>query len=319
MCGTTIDHVGEGAVTIITIQDVRTGEVIRHVEIGPVVVVVIPPGRGISLAGIRADARAIGDVGERAVPVVVKQIVALTAGALGVVEQIGLDVHVQPAVAIVVAECRTRGGIVYRKARRGRAFLECAVALVEVEEIGGVVTADVKIEKAVVVHIGERRALLPNSGGRAHVGHAALFGDVLELPIAEIVKEAAAFGFADDENVGFAIVVVISDRDAGADGPDFEFVVTLAPHFWIRVPVFGPDAGGLGSKRGEHRLAGAHGTRRQRLLGEIGGEENRMNEERSCENQWCSEILKQKAADAGNSESGGVEHEGCGIGRSGSR
>jgi hypothetical protein len=77
MCGTTgVDHVGERAVAVVAVELVRGGEVVRHVEVGPAVAVVVPPdgGMALRLAGDPGPAR---HVGEGPVAVVVEQVVPL--------------------------------------------------------------------------------------------------------------------------------------------------------------------------------------------------------------------------------------------------
>ena len=78
-------------------------KVVGDIEVGPAVVVEIPPGGGMAL-GFAGDAAARGDIGERAVAIVVQQIAALTTGMLGRVENVGGEVDIEPAVAVVIAE-----------------------------------------------------------------------------------------------------------------------------------------------------------------------------------------------------------------------
>ena len=98
-----VDDVGEGAVPVVVIELVGRGEIVGDVEIGPAVVVVVPPGGGMALR-LAGDAGAVGHVGEGAVAVVVKKIIALAVRMAALFEQVGLDVDIEPAVAVVVAE-----------------------------------------------------------------------------------------------------------------------------------------------------------------------------------------------------------------------
>src|SRR5690606_14301998 len=104
-------------------------------------------------------------------------------------------------------------------------FGEGAVTIVVIQAVGGAEPAEVEIEPAVVVHIGEGGTLFPDSGVGPGVAHAGTVGDVLEPEVAEVAEEPAAFGFADDEDVGATVAIVVPDGDARTDGTDFKLVV----------------------------------------------------------------------------------------------
>ena len=149
---------------------------------------------------------------------------------------------------------------------RVRLLLERAIALVDVEQVRRIEPADVDVEQPVVVHVDERRALFPDPGGRAVVADPGLFRDVLELPVAEIAKEAAALGLAHDKNVRPAVVVVVADGDAGADRPEIELTRTPAPDLRVVVLVLGAHAAVLGGDDREEGPAARAGSRGERLL-----------------------------------------------------
>jgi hypothetical protein len=77
-----VDHVRERAVPVVAVELVRDPVVVGDVEVGPAVVVEVPPGRRVAL-GLAGDARALGHVRERAVSVVVEEVAALAARVRG--------------------------------------------------------------------------------------------------------------------------------------------------------------------------------------------------------------------------------------------
>ena len=170
------------------------------------------------------------------------------------VEQVGLDVHVEPSVTVVVAKRRHHRCVCYHGQTTGRGFfLEGAVTLVEVEQIGGIVPADIDVQQPVIVHVNERRPLLPDSRRLALVFHPGLRRHLFEFPVAEIAKQPATLRLADHKYVRPAVVIIVADRDPGADCADSEFVKVPVRHAGILVPrrgfpgigivVFGDDAG----------------------------------------------------------------------------
>ena len=255
--------VGEGAVAVVVVELVGRAEVVGHVEIGPAVVVVVPP-RGGMTAGFAGDAGAVGHVREGAVAVVVKQITALPVGCRPRCQQVGRDVDIEPAVAIVVAERRHDRGILHGQAVGVGLLLEGAVALVDVEQIRRVEPADIDVEQPVVVHVDERRALFPDLGRLALVADAGLLRHVLELAVAEVAKQPAALGLADDKNIRPAVAVVVADRHAGADRTRLEFLKEITAHPRVVVAILRLDAGHFRSQLDEHGLSPGAGRRVQR-------------------------------------------------------
>ena len=207
------------------------------------------------------DASLVGRVGERTVAVVVVEVVALAVGPALRVEDVGLDVDVEPAVAIVITERRHVARVVQREAAGGRLLGEGAVALVDIEEIGRTEAADVEVEPPVVVHVGEGRTLFPRA---QRAGHAGFFRHILELEPAQVAVEVVGTGLADHEDIGPAVAVIVPDRDPRADRPEGKFAVVRAPHRRVIVVVYLGDAGLLGRQGGEQRGARPHGARIER-------------------------------------------------------
>jgi hypothetical protein len=87
------------------------------------------------------------------------------------------------------------------------------------------------------------------------VADPGLFRDVLELPVAEIVKEPAAPGLAHDKDVRKAVVVVVADGHPGADRPEVELARKPAPYLRVVVSVLGANAAFLGGDDREEGLA----------------------------------------------------------------
>ena len=142
-------------------------------------------------------------------------------------------------------------------------LFEGPVALVDIEEVGGVEPANIDIQPPVVVHVDEGGPLLPDQRGRPVIPHSSLVRDVREFPAAEIAKKPATLGLAHDKNIRPAVAVIISDGHPGAHGAAFELVIELPPHFGVRIVVGGHDAGLLGGQLREHRRPARTGTRRQ--------------------------------------------------------
>ena len=122
---------------------------------------------------------------------------------------------------------------------------EAAVAVVEVEEIGAVELADVDVESAVVVDIGQGGAGFP---GRAS-GCAGCGGNVLEPEGRYLAKELVREGLVDDVDIHQSVTVEIADRDTGADFTTLKLRVALTPHRRIVVGI--PD--------NQARLGGRYG------------------------------------------------------------
>ena len=218
-----VDDIGERAVPVVAIEPVGGREVVGHVKVGPAVAVVVPPHGRVALR-IAADAGPIGHVGERAVPVVSEKIVPLALRVGRGVQQVRLDEDIEEAVAVEVAEGGHDGGVLYCQAARRRLLPERAVTLVDVEEVRRVEPADIDVQEPVVVHIHERRALLPDRGGGALIPHPRPIRHILEPPVAQVAKKATALGLAHDKEVGKPVAVIVPYRHAGAHGADVEFV-----------------------------------------------------------------------------------------------
>ena len=257
---------GEGAVAVVVVEEVRDGKIVRDVDVGPAVVVVVPPRRGMPLR-FAGDAGGGGDIRERAVAVVVEKIIRLAVGVRGCIEQVGVDVHVEPAVAVIIGEGRHAAGVLERESARRRLLLEGAVALVDEKLVGRAQAADIEVEPAVVVHVGKRRTLLPLARGIADVG---AFGHVLELPAALIMEQAAGLHLAHDKNVRPAVIVVVADRHARADFADAGLVEALVPHARVGVIVGRHDARDGGRQIREQGRPARRGTRLERRARESG-------------------------------------------------
>src|SRR6185312_15877748 len=108
------------------------------------IVVIVPPRRGVAL-GFAGDAGRIGYICERAVAIVVEKITPLTAWMFGGIEDVGRDIDIEPAVAVVVAERSHHAGILDVETVGVTHLLEGTVALVDIEQIRGIEPADVNI------------------------------------------------------------------------------------------------------------------------------------------------------------------------------
>ena len=202
----------------------------------------------------------------------------------GGVEHVGLHIHIQPAVAVVITEGGHARGIRQCEAARRALFLEGAVTLVDEKQVGHGKAADVDVEKAVVVDVGERHALPPGfQGGDRVRAHPGLGAYVLELPAAQVAEEPAAFGLAGDQEVGATVVVVVADRDTRADGAEGKFLVAVAPHARVGVVVLGHDAGLRRRQQGEEGGPARGGGGGECALGELRGPRARRQHEARAE------------------------------------
>jgi len=267
-----VDTIGERAVAVVAVETVGGGEVVGDVEIRPPVGIEVPPNRGMA-ERVAEHTGSVGHVGEETVAAIAVEAVLSAVWIRHGVEHVGLDVDIEPTVAVVVAE-RTGATGVGEGEPAGCTFLaKRPIALVDEEEIGRAEAGDVEVEPAVVVDVGEAGPLLPERCG-FHPGRtrheSGAKRDVLEAPIPEIAKEARLLGLADDEEVGPAVIVVVADGDAGADRSEGKLLVALPPHRGIGVSVLGDDPGGGSVDRREHR-----GTARVGSLGEGAGLEER--------------------------------------------
>src|SRR5271166_2922983 len=147
-----------------------------------------------------------GHVGESSVAVVVEEIVPLAVRMAGV-QQVGLDEDVEEPVAVVVAEGRHHGRVLYRESPGLGLLPERAVTLVDVEEVRGAEAADINVEEPVVVDVRKCCAMLPYCRRFSPVGDPCPFRHVLKPPIPEIAEQPATPGLAHDKDVGAAVAV----------------------------------------------------------------------------------------------------------------
>ncbi len=218
-------------------------EVAHHKQIGVPVVVVI--GRGGRETETRiADACFFGDVGERAVAVVVIQLIAFAVprveGRRDLGARIEVPAHVQIELAVVVViEPRRRGGAaVGADARALRHVGERAVTVVSEQLIRRVRAADERVLETVVVVVGKDR--------RAHAVEARQAGErghVFERAVAAVSEQARRHAVGNEEIVE-AVVVVVDGRDAARTVPDHPERLVLAQKTRV-VGVGEVDAGGL--------------------------------------------------------------------------
>ncbi len=257
---------------------------------------------------------ALGDIGERAVAIVVVENIfaALEAGRTaghhhalveararfrhGRGRQIQIDVvgdeQIELAVAVVVHKCAAG---VPALAIAGDAGLlahigERAVAVVVVENILAEV-GDEQIFEAVVVVVADADALSP-----AGVRHAGLRGDVGEGAVA-IVLEQMRGGFLSgreafqtravhQENIQPAVVVVVVESDAAAGGLQQIFVLVLAA-----VDGFGVESGFAGDVDEAQSQAGCRVLRvrrRPEKMRATGGEPAREHSPGKARAPICS-------------------------------
>ena len=248
-----IEDIGEGTIPIVAIELVGWCEIAAYIQVGPAVVIEIPPGGGVSLS-LTGNPGPLGHVGEGAIAIVVKEVIPLALRMIHRVQYISHNENIEPAIPVIVAKGRHDGRILYVQSVGMGHFLEGPVALVDVEEIWGVPPADIDVQQAVVVHVDEGRSLLPDHRVRPVIPDSGLLRHILELEVAEISEEPAAFGFADNKDVRAAVSVVVADGHAGADRSAFEFAREFPPHLGVRIIVRGHEAGLLGGELHEHGL-----------------------------------------------------------------
>jgi hypothetical protein len=227
-------------------QQVRRG-IIRHVDVGPAIVVKIREQHAkTGVTGIR-DAGGPGDVGKRAVTVVPVQHVRLALQALWAAVHVDHhelavpgfaalrnrvlvelhiigDVQVHEAIAIVVSKRAPGAPPGVANVRPLRHVRECAIAVVVKQHIGAD-ARHVEIRKTVVVVVGDAHAIAP-----ATVHEPAPGGHVFEVPLPVVVVQrhhrvaalldAIARRTIDDQQIEVAVIVVVEPRSPAAIGVD---------------------------------------------------------------------------------------------------
>jgi len=167
--------VNERAVTLVEVKPVGRFEIVGDIKVGPAIMVGVDPDRGVTLRQA-PDSGLFRDVGERAIAVVVEQIIAASERTLREIEDIGHEIAVQKTVAVVIGKGGHDRCILHVEAVFVGAFGEGAVAVVDEEQIRGVVPAEVDIRPAVLVDIHHGRANLWGNGvGAIDAATAAIF------------------------------------------------------------------------------------------------------------------------------------------------
>ena len=183
-------NVGKRSIPVVMVKGVRHAVVVGNVKIRPTVVIIVPPGCRMT-AGVQSDARLVGDVQKCPVALIMEHIPSPPATGAFVRQHVRGDIHIEQPVAVVVAERRHHRGIDHVQAVGMGHLLEGAVALIDIEQIRSIITTDVDIQEAVVIHIGKGGAKLPNLRRVTLVPDAGLVRHVLELEVAEIAEKAA--------------------------------------------------------------------------------------------------------------------------------
>ena len=264
-----VHDVDEGAVALVEVEAVGGLEIVGDVEVGPAVLVGVEPDGGVAL-GEAPDAGLVRDVGERAVAVVVKQVVAAPERTLREIEDVGDDIAVEVAIAVVVREGGHDGGILHIEPVLVGALGEGAVAVVDEQQVRGVVAADVEVGPAVLVDVHHGGA----DFGRGGIGTVDSGGgsDVHELERSGLPVERAGTILGDDKNVGPTVAIEVGHGDTRLDGAEGELAEPVAPHARIIV-----DVGDGQTRLGRRQLVKAFAVRgwgmprRQRPLLDDGG------------------------------------------------
>ena len=226
-------------------------------------------------------------VGEMAAPaglgagaVVMEKIGAPTLWRLGEIEDVGDQVAVEVAVAIIVGENRMHGGVLDIEPVGLGAFREGAIVIIEVEQIRGVITADIDIGPAVLVDVHHRGAGL--AGAFLVAGHAGRGGHIDKLERRGLAVERARAVFRDREYPRPAIVEEIPHRDAGLDRAEGEFAKTGTPHAGIIEDVGHVHASLNGREDRKCLGAGGRGRARQQWRGRKVGGEGKRSRAKQC-------------------------------------
>ena len=250
---------GERAVAVVAVEAVRGREVVRDVEVGPAVAVVVEPGGRVAVGRLARDAGLGGNLVEGPVPPVVVEAGRLAVGGAGGVRDVREHEEVKVAVAVVVLEGPDHAARHEVHACRVGRLLEVAVAVVQVKQVGRVEAADVDVEEAVAVHVGHRRAGLPAGavgGGRAR--DAGRGRDVDELEGRDLPEELGRARLVRHEDIREPVAIDVTDGEAGPHRPGGELEVARAPHRRVVVGILVHQARLGGGNGGEpHFLPGA--------------------------------------------------------------
>ena len=149
-------------------------------------------------------------------------------------------IAVQEAVAVVVGKGGHDRGVLHVEAVFVGAFGEGAVAVVDEEQIGGVVTADVDVRPAVLIDVHHSCADL-RCGGAGAID-ACGGGDVGEFEGGCLPVQRARAVPRDNKNVEQAVAVKIGDSNARFDGSEGELAEAAAPQAGVVVEIRCRDA-----------------------------------------------------------------------------
>ena len=257
-----VNDIGERAVAVVVVELVGRREIATYIDVGPAVIIIVPPGGGMPLP-FAGDSRAFRHVREGAVAIVVEQIIPLASRMIDGIQHVGKNEDIEPAVAVVIAEGGHDGGVLHIQSIGMAHFLEGSVALVDIEQIGGVEPADIDVEPSVIVHVDKGCALFPDHGRVTLVAHPGFVRHILKFPSAEVAKQPAALGLAHDKDIRPAVVIIIADGHAGADRAHLELVITFSPHLGVGIPVLRDQPGLLRRQHLEHRRPARTRPRRQ--------------------------------------------------------
>jgi len=130
------------------------------------------------------------------------------------------DIDIEPAVAVVVGECRHHAGIADIESVRMSHLLERPIALVDIEEIRRVEPANIDISRP-SLFTSTKLPLLPDHPRPLHDPPPRPFPSHPRTSSAQ-VAEKRQLSSCYDKDVGPAVPVVIADRHSGADDPVLE-------------------------------------------------------------------------------------------------
>ena len=105
--------------------------------------------------------------------------------------------------------------------------MEAPVTGVQIQKVGSRKARDIEVEISVVIDVREGSALLPGSHGP---GHSRSISHVKKAQPAEVFEQSVLLRFAHQKNISESVVVVVTNRRAGADRPNRELQVSLSPH-----------------------------------------------------------------------------------------